>query len=102
MSEKIGKASFEDSGPDAMRTSDERTLSKTGSQNTETVAKSFPETKIEAEAEADLDNAGVPPKAVAGGINPADFPDGGLEAWLVVFGGWLGLFTSFGWINCIG
>ena len=30
------------------------------------------------------------------------FPDGGLEAWLVVFGGWCCLFTSLGWVNSIG
>ncbi|KAI1123129.1 monocarboxylate permease-like protein [Nemania abortiva] len=36
------------------------------------------------------------------GLNPADFPDGGLEAWLVVFGGTLILFCSFGLINCSG
>lgn len=32
--------------------------------------------------------------------NPADFPDGGLEAWLVVLGGFCTVFASFGWINC--
>lgn len=31
-----------------------------------------------------------------------DFPDGGLEAWLVVFGGWCALFCTFGLANCIG
>ncbi|KAH7145433.1 riboflavin transporter MCH5 [Dactylonectria estremocensis] len=36
------------------------------------------------------------------GINPADFPDGGFEAWLVVFGGFCALFCTFGLINCIG
>ena len=36
------------------------------------------------------------------GLSPADFPDGGAKAWLVVFGGWCGLFCSFGLINCIG
>ncbi|KAI1114021.1 monocarboxylate permease-like protein [Nemania sp. NC0429] len=36
------------------------------------------------------------------GLNPADFPDGGLEAWLVVVGGVLILFCSFGLINCSG
>lgn len=36
------------------------------------------------------------------GPNPADFPDGGLKAWSVALGGWCCLFTSFGWINCIG
>ncbi|KAJ2984776.1 hypothetical protein NUW58_g5884 [Xylaria curta] len=36
------------------------------------------------------------------GLSPADFPDGGLEAWLVVVGGSLILFCSFGIINCAG
>ena len=29
-------------------------------------------------------------------------PDGGLQAWLVVFGAWCAYFTSWGWITCIG
>ncbi|RFU36298.1 hypothetical protein B7463_g93, partial [Scytalidium lignicola] len=29
-------------------------------------------------------------------------PDGGLEAWMVVFGAWCTSFCSFGWINSIG
>jgi len=32
--------------------------------------------------------------------NPDDFPDGGLQAWLVVVGGFCAVFCSFGWINC--
>lgn len=36
------------------------------------------------------------------GMAPADFPDGGLEAWLVVFGGWCALFCTFGLVNCVG
>lgn len=36
------------------------------------------------------------------GPNPADFPDGGLEAWLVILGGWCCLFVTFGWITSIG
>ncbi|KAI1429076.1 monocarboxylate permease-like protein [Xylaria sp. FL1777] len=36
------------------------------------------------------------------GLNPDDFPDGGLEAWLVVVGGALILFSSFGVVNCSG
>ncbi|KAL3484688.1 MFS monocarboxylate transporter [Aspergillus germanicus] len=31
-----------------------------------------------------------------------EFPDGGLRAWLVVLGAFFGLFTSFGWTNCVG
>jgi MFS family permease len=73
------------------------------SQNKDTEANIFPET--EAEAHADLEKGGLeekPPGPVAGGTNPADFPDGGLEAWLVILGCWCALFCSFGWINCIG
>ncbi|KAI0965533.1 monocarboxylate permease-like protein [Xylaria arbuscula] len=36
------------------------------------------------------------------GLRPEDFPDGGLEAWLVVVGGALILFCSFGIVNCSG
>jgi len=32
--------------------------------------------------------------------NPNDFPDGGFQAWLVVMGGFCGIFCGFGWINC--
>jgi hypothetical protein len=42
--------------------------------------------------------AGGPPPGMA----PADFPDGGAEAWLVVFGGWCALFCTFGLVNCVG
>ena len=37
---------------------------------------------------------------VISAMDPRSFPDGGLEAWLVVFGGFCCLFCSFGWINC--
>jgi hypothetical protein len=44
-----------------------------------------PETKLKAEL--------ITPK-------PNDFPDGGLQAWTVVAGGFCAIFCSFGWINC--
>ncbi|KAI1187680.1 major facilitator superfamily domain-containing protein [Nemania serpens] len=50
----------------------------------------------------EVENAPTPPPAAPTGFNPADFPDGGREAWLVVFGGFLALFCSFGLVNCIG
>ncbi|GKT43638.1 MFS transporter asaE [Colletotrichum spaethianum] len=43
-----------------------------------------------------------PTPAAPPGMNPADFPDGGAQAWLVVFGGWCALFCTFGLINCVG
>ncbi|KAF1832297.1 monocarboxylate permease-like protein [Decorospora gaudefroyi] len=33
---------------------------------------------------------------------PGPPPDGGLQAWLAVLGGFCTVFASFGWINCIG
>ncbi|RYO78322.1 hypothetical protein DL766_002336 [Monosporascus sp. MC13-8B] len=63
-------------------------------------------------AETDTEKGGVvsPPlpssqqqqQSALPGPNPADFPDGGLEAWLVVFGGWCALFCTFGLVNCVG
>ena len=90
-----------DEKPDQEATTTRPTLERIGSQNKETQANIFPEPEVE--AEADLERANVIPKTVASpGVNPADFPDGGFVAWLAVFGGWLELFCSFGWINCIG
>ncbi|KAI0964720.1 major facilitator superfamily domain-containing protein [Xylaria arbuscula] len=54
------------------------------------------------ESEGKDGSAPTPPPAAPAGFNPADFPDGGREAWLVVFGGFLALFCSFGLVNCIG
>ncbi|OJD12699.1 hypothetical protein AJ78_06750 [Emergomyces pasteurianus Ep9510] len=35
-------------------------------------------------------------------MDPTAYPDGGVEAWTVVLGGFCALFASFGWITCIG
>ncbi|KAK5743502.1 MFS sugar transporter [Elasticomyces elasticus] len=45
---------------------------------------------------------GSPPKPSTPGFDPRQNPDGGLQAWLCVLGGFCVLFCSFGWINCIG
>ena len=52
--------------------------------------------------ELDLEKAEQSEKKASGlGLmDPSSFPDGGIEAWLVVFGAFLILFCSFGWINC--
>ncbi|CAJ2509503.1 Uu.00g145290.m01.CDS01 [Anthostomella pinea] len=49
-----------------------------------------------------MEKGGKPASSGPPGFNPADFPDGGREAWLVVFGGFLALFCSFGLVNCVG
>ena len=51
------------------------------------------------EPEVDLEKSDKPAGPVAGGINPADFPDGGTEAWLVVFGGFCCLFCEWWMIS---
>ncbi|KAL3426234.1 monocarboxylate permease-like protein [Phlyctema vagabunda] len=69
-------------------------------QDTKTHTKATNDIQSATLADVEKGTAAQPP--TRGGINPADFPDGGLEAWLVVLGGWCCLFCSFGWINCIG
>ncbi|KAK4955109.1 hypothetical protein LTR10_007303 [Elasticomyces elasticus] len=53
------------------------------------------------EPQADVEK-GSPPKPSTPGFDPRQNPDGGLQAWLCVLGGFCVLFCSFGWINCIG
>ncbi|KAE8363630.1 major facilitator superfamily domain-containing protein [Aspergillus caelatus] len=36
------------------------------------------------------------------GTTHSDFPEGGRQAWLVVFGSWCALFSTFGLVTCIG
>lgn len=49
---------------------------------------------------ADLEDDQVESKPPIAGFDPSSFPDGGLQAWLVVSGAFCCLFCSFGWINC--
>ncbi|KAE8355373.1 major facilitator superfamily domain-containing protein [Aspergillus coremiiformis] len=49
----------------------------------------------------DLEKAGVTAQSTPAKASDVP-PDGGLKAWMVVFGAFCGLFVSFGWINCIG
>ncbi|KAF4629096.1 hypothetical protein G7Y89_g9054 [Cudoniella acicularis] len=42
-------------------------------------------------------------KAVENSTTPSSPPpDGGFNAWLVVFGAWCGFFVTFGWMNSVG
>ncbi|CAM1503813.1 Fc.00g014040.m01.CDS01 [Cosmosporella sp. VM-42] len=78
------------------------------SQNKETDANIYPEPSnaVEADLERGEKDAkpegGAPPPGPPPGMAPGDFPDGGTEAWLVVFGGWCALFCTFGLVNCVG
>lgn len=93
--------------------SERRDVEHIPSQKRQTEANIFPEPESVAEADIEKGRQGQDaagpdassPKAPGGpppGMNPADFPEGGLEAWLVVFGGWCSLFCTFGLVNCIG
>lgn len=76
----------------------------------------YSDTEVRSKSEngpnSDLEHGGIPPASPvkadappAGpppGMAPTDFPDGGREAWLVVFGGWCALFCTFGLVNCVG
>lgn len=79
--------------PNVLANSEKHSLEQSRSRNEETDANIFPETEATAEADLEKQDA-APPKPVIGGVNPADFPDGGLEAWLVVLGGWCALFCK--------
>lgn len=35
-------------------------------------------------------------------VAESEYPEGGREAWLVVLGGWFGLFCTFGLVTCVG
>ena len=61
------------------------------------VAVSLPNRSAHADTEKG-DHSGT----ASAGSSPSEFPDGGLKAWSVVVGAFCCLFTSFGWINCIG
>jgi hypothetical protein len=59
--------------------------------------------EIVGQNEKDIEVAGDVSVAAPQAVNPMDpsqFPDGGLEAWTVVFGAACGIGVSFGWINC--
>ena len=53
----------------------------------------------EKSVEADRETNAAAPKSVSP-MDPSQFPEGGLEAWTVVFGAACGIYVSFGWINC--
>jgi MFS family permease len=72
------------------------------SQNQETEANIFPEGQDAAEADIEHGKGKPPAGGPPPGFAPADFPDGGREAWLTLLGAWCCLYCSFGWINCIG
>ena len=69
---------------------------------TKTEANILANTADEEGAEMDVEKQqqDVKKQPTPGMMDPSSFPDGGTEAWLVVFGGFCCMFCSFGWINC--
>ena len=80
--------------------SSSKTLSVDDEAKYHTEANILPETETQPQG-GDLEKAvsGSAPPVLAL-TDPRSFPDGGLQAWLVVCGGFCCLFCSFGWINC--
>jgi hypothetical protein len=55
----------------------------------------LPDDTLSAVDEAKKNVSAAPPAGPPPGMRPEDFPDGGTEAWLVVFGGWCALFCTY-------
>ena len=91
LNEKMDNSTIKDASRDEEKYSGRASLDRSSSQN-ESLRGSI--VAMQAGTEKDIEKAdpASPPVPVKGGINPADFPDGGLEAWLVVLGGWCCLF----------
>ncbi|KAI4254197.1 MAG: hypothetical protein L6R42_007295 [Xanthoria sp. 1 TBL-2021] len=64
----------------------------------ETDANILPDTSDQ--PDSDVEKASLDAKPAFTGFDPSSFPDGGLQAWLVVSGAFCCLFCSFGWVNC--
>ncbi|KAH8895878.1 riboflavin transporter MCH5 [Thozetella sp. PMI_491] len=83
-----------------------KTLEVAADAEKRTSAEDAPGTALAGPSGADVEKLGseaAPPAGPPpGAFNPADIPDGGFEAWLVVFGTCCGLFCTFGLVNCIG
>ncbi|KAI1843454.1 hypothetical protein JX265_013336 [Neoarthrinium moseri] len=73
-------------------------------QQPATEANMYPEPANAVEADLEKSGLAVPEKPAGAppGFSPADFPDGGRDAWLCVFGGFFALFCTFGLVNCVG
>jgi MFS family permease len=82
------------------RTTDSASDEKQEHRSTEVASPAAQRDNAETNQGIDVESAPKAPPALP--FNPADFPDGGLTAWLVVAGSWFCLFCSFGWVNCIG
>ena len=92
--EKMHEASNQGVANGDVKPTDRHSLDRVGSRNKSIKSDTTPEPTTAAATDIEKGNGEVP-KPVVGGINPADFPDGGLEAWLVVLGGWCCLFCKY-------
>jgi hypothetical protein len=76
------------------------TLLEQPATTTKSSTKSLP--LSESSGPKDIEKAAIIPADPPTTAATSPPPDGGLEAWLVVAGGFCTVFASFGWINCIG
>lgn len=83
---------------DVDRSSLPRPLEKEVSKTEANLMPDVAEDQAERASGSDVEK--VEPVKAHVGLDRSAFPDGGLEAWLVVSGAFCCLFCSFGWINC--
>ncbi|KAH8199072.1 hypothetical protein TruAng_006759 [Truncatella angustata] len=82
--------------------------SVSGARNPQNADVGVPRSSFElvqiSDVEAAENSTGAEPlkSSAASEWDPAAFPDGGVEAWLVVMGAFSALFCTFGLLNCIG
>jgi hypothetical protein len=74
---------------------DEKMTESNSLKSAEAIERPSSESK---DAQTALEAQEAPPSA----HDPSVFPEGGEKAWLTVAGAAACLFTSFGWVNCVG
>ncbi|KAI0123710.1 major facilitator superfamily transporter [Xylariales sp. AK1849] len=100
---EVGSTSID--GGSQTSSPDHDPIGRISSQQRDTEANIYPEPNNTVQADLEKGGFAATQKPAGGpppGFAPADFPDGGLDAWLCVLGGFCALFCTFGLVNCVG
>lgn len=71
--------------------------------DTEKLSDERPSGQTMSASQSDIEKPAAEKQPAPGSMpwHPSQYPDGGLQAWLVVAGAFCCVFCSFGWINCM-